>query len=150
MRNGLLRLSLLGLTCLGLLTGATCADKATGTTVTKNSDGTTTVTQTPNSPVAVAGGVVGSLPLPFAGLIGAAITSLPGIWFAIRSGQYKNAAIATAAAAGKMVSGLPDSAAKTSALKVLDVVHDAAGIADPIQAMLQQTAAAHAGVPATT
>lgn len=137
---------LLCMTCVFCLIGATCVDTATGTTVTKNQDGTTTVTQNPVNPVAVAGGVVDSLPIPFAALIGAAITGLPGLWAAIRGRNWKNAAIATAQAAGTIVSKLPDSAAKTTALGVLDTVHDAAGVLPTLQQPLQAVAAAHAGV----
>lgn len=136
----------LGLTCAFILIGATCVDTATGTQVTKNPDGTTTVTQNPNNPVAVAGQVAGSLPLPFAGLIGAAIAGFPGIWAAFRGKQWKNAAVATAQAAGTIVSKLPDSNAKTAALAVMDTVHDAAGVLPAIQQPLQAVAAAHAGV----
>src|SRR5579872_1709757 len=122
-----IRVLALALTLGVTLMAATCVDQATGTTVTKNPDGTTTVTQNPSNPVAIAGGVVGSLPLPFAGLIGAAIAGFPGLWAAIRGRQWKAAAVATAQAAGTIISKLPDSAAKNTALGVLDTVHDAAG-----------------------
>lgn len=137
---------LLCMTCVFCLIGATCVDTATGTTVTKNPDGTTTVTQNPSNPVAIAGGVVSALPLPFAGLIGAAITGFPGLWAAIRGKKWKAAAVATAQAAGTIVSKLPDSGAKTTALAVLDTVHDAAGVLPVMQDHLQAVAAAHAGV----
>ncbi len=133
------------MTCALILTGATCVDTATGTSVTTNPDGTKTVTQNPNNPVAVAGGVVGSLPIPFAGLIGAAITAFPGIWAAFRGRQWKNAALATAQATGKIVSALPDSNAKKTALSVLNDVHDAADVVEGLQTSLQNAAAAHAG-----
>ena len=99
--------------------------------------------------VTAAGNILGSLPIPFAGLIGAAVSAFPGIYAAFRGKQWKNAALATASAAGNIVRGLPDSKAKTDALKALDVVHDAAGVADALQTTLQDTAAAHAGVAAS-
>ena len=87
-----MRLLLAVFVCAFLLTGAKCIDTATG--VTKNPDGTVTVN--PNSPVAVAGGVVGSLPIPFAGIIGGIFTGIPGIWAALRGRKYKVALTSTA------------------------------------------------------
>lgn len=130
---------LFSFTCLALLMGATCIDTATGTDPKAG-------TAAPGNPVAVAGGVVGSLPIPFAGLIGAAITAFPGVWALFRGRQWKNAALATAAATGKIVSALPDSNAKKAALTILNDVHDAADVAESLQTAVQNTAAAHAGV----
>lgn len=127
------------LTACLVLMGATCIDQATGTDP-------KTGTAAPGNPVAVAGTVASSLPIPFAGLIGAAITAFPGIWAAFRGRQWKNAAIATAQAAGKIVSGLPDSNAKKAAISVINDVHDAAGVAEALQTSIQDTASAHAGV----
>lgn len=129
---------------LTILTGATCIDKATGTK--QNPDGT--VTQDPNNPVSIFGSVVGYAPLPFAGLIGMAITGLPGIWAAVRGRQWKSAAVATATATGKIIRTLPDSSAKSAALKTIDLAHDACGIVESLQGHLQDTAAEHASAAA--
>lgn len=143
------RVLALALTLGITLMAATCVDTATGTSVTKNQDGTTTVTQNPANPVAIAGGVVGSLPLPFAGLIGAAIAGFPGIWAAIRGKAWKNAAVATAQAAGQIIQQLP-ATAQPAALKIVDVVHDAHDVTDALQTALQGHVAASASAAPKT
>jgi hypothetical protein len=144
-----LRIAAFLLVCSVALMGATCVDTATGTSVTKNPDGSTTVTQSPTSPVAVAGAVAGSLPIPFAGLIGAAITAIPGIWAAFRGKAWKQAAIATAQATGQIIGKLPPGPVQDAAIKVVDTVHDAHDVVESLQVNLQGHVAATAAAPTT-
>lgn len=126
--------------CIVSISGCALADQAL-----LNPDGTPRT----DGAVVTAAHVVSSLPIPFAGLIGAAITAIPGIYAGIRGKQWKTAAIATAQGVQAAISNLDAAhqqatpAAPASIAdaikKAIDVAHDDHGVNQGMQNALTPT-----------